>query len=119
MSLVWTYIKNLPIMYWIKLFLELMEAKTTRHTDRFDTTCHTLSPDILAEPTVDLQDLEAWREAPDMVEGDVSELAAPLRGDADAAEQRGQLVAAAFPQVEAGVGELPYTVDTVGTIGLS
>jgi len=81
------------------------------------TAVNTLSVALLDAPTVDVEELEAWCEVPDVVEADFSELATPAGGDADSAEDGGDLVAAALPEVEAAVGELPHAVDAVGALG--
>lgn len=54
-----------------------------------------------------------------MVEGGVCKITTPLGGDTDTEEGSGDNVAKLLPQCEAGVGQLPDTVDTVGTIRLS
>jgi len=58
-----------------------VEKQSACHTNRFKAAADTLSPDLLEAATVDVQQLEARREAPDMEEGSVSELAAPVGGD--------------------------------------
>lgn len=75
--------------------------------------------ETLANPAVDLEPLEAWSDVPDVVEGDVGKLTAPLCGDA-ATETQGQyFVAEVFPEVKAAVGQFPDAVNTVGTVRFS
>lgn len=54
-----------------------------------------------------------------MVEGGKSELASPLRRQADTTKNGSDLVTEAFPKIEAGVRQFPDTVDTVGTLRFS
>ena len=49
-----------------------------------------------------------------MIEGNISEFTAPFRSYTDPTEKRCDLVAKALPEVKAGVGEFPDTVNTVG-----
>jgi len=64
---------------------------------------HTQAVDLLQAAAVDLQALEARRHVPDMNEGDPGELAAPLGGDADAAQCGHKKVAEPLAKVEASV----------------
>jgi len=75
--------------------------------------------DFLADGAVELAVLEGGCDAPDVVEGDLGEGAAPLGGDTDTAQEGGDLVANANPQLEACVCELPHAVDGVGAFGLT
>lgn len=77
------------------------------------------SIETLANPAVDLEPLEAWSDVPDVVEGDVGKLTAPLCGDAATEAQGQQFVAEVFPEVKAGVGQFPDAVNTVGTVRLT
>jgi len=65
---------------------------------------------LLQTSAVELQDLEARRDVPDVDEADVSELTAPLGSDADAAEESVDHVAQVLPAVEALVGVGPHAV---------
>ena len=56
---------------------------------------------------------------PDMDEGYVGKLTAPFCRYTDTATECTELVADVEPEVEAGVGEFPHTVDTMGTVGFS
>lgn len=78
----------------------------------------TESVKFLHEPTIQLQDLEARSYVPDVNEGDVGELTAPLRGQADSAACRHDDVTDRFPQRETFVGELPHAVQTSDSLGL-
>jgi len=73
---------------------------------------------FLATSTVELEALEAGGDVPDVDEGDVGELAAPLSGDADAAAQGHDGVAQLLAAVEAGVGIAPHAVRGVDALGL-
>ena len=73
---------------------------------------------LLADSAVQLEDLEARRDDPHVVEGDHGELAAPLGGDADAAQQRADGVAQGLPAVEALVRVDPHAVVAVRGLGL-
>jgi len=73
---------------------------------------------LLAAAAVDLADLEAGRDVPDVEESNVSEIAAPLHGDADAVEEREQHVGDVLAQVEALVGAGPHAVHGVRALGL-
>ena len=75
--------------------------------------------ELLATAAVDLQNLEAGRDEPDVIHCYIGELYAPLHGDADTAEKGVELVAAVLAAVEAEVGVLPHAVDTVGSFRLS
>jgi len=55
---------------------------------------------LLETSAVELQDLEAGSDVPDMNEGDVRELTAPLGGDADTAQEGHDHVAEALAAVE-------------------
>jgi len=77
------------------------------------------SVQLLATTAVDLADLEAGRDVPDVDEGDLAELAAPLHGDADAVEECEQHVGDVSAHVEALVRALPHAVHGVRAFGLS
>jgi len=74
---------------------------------------------LLETSAVEFQDFEAWGDVPDVNEGDLSELAAPLSGNADAAAEGHDHVTQVLAAVEAFVGVGPHAVDGVGTLGLS
>ena len=76
------------------------------------------SVQFLATSAVELEDLEAWGDKPDVPESDVGELTTPLSGDADTAAEGHEHVADIFPAVEAFVGQLPHAVHGVGSFGL-
>ena len=73
---------------------------------------------LLAAAAVELEDLEARGDHPDVGEGDVSELTAPLHGDADAAAGGHDHVAEVLAAVEAFVRISPHAVHGVLTFGL-
>jgi len=75
------------------------------------------SVQFLETSAVEFQALEAGCDVPDVNEGDVGELAAPLSGDADAAAQGHDGVAKVLAAVEAGVGTAPHAVDGVDALG--
>ena len=96
-----------------------MEEQTAGFTERIQAAVDAHSVQLLAASAVDLQDLEARSDVPDVGEGDVCELAAPLQGDADAAEESVDHVAQVLPAVEALVGVGPHTVHGTDSFGLS
>jgi len=77
------------------------------------------SPELLQTSTVELQTFEAWRDAPDVTEGDVGKLAAPHSGDTDAAAYCHENVTVFLAAVEAFVGVAPHAVRGVVGLGLS
>jgi len=78
---------------------------------------HTVEP--LATSTVELKDLEAWCNKPDMNKGNVSKLTSPFTGKADTTTQGQDHVTKILAAVEAFVGVAPYTVHGVNTLRLS
>ena len=94
-------------------FLERGEKQTAGFTDRITAAVDAHSVDLLAASAVDLQDLEARSDVPDVVEGDLCELHSPLHGDADAAEESVDRVAQVLAAVEARVGVGPHAVHGV------
>ena len=64
-----------------------MEEQTAGLTAGVQTAVHTHAVHLLQAAAVDLHHLEARGDVPDVGEGDVGELTAPLRSDADATEQ--------------------------------
>jgi len=73
---------------------------------------------LLQASTVDLAHLEARRDVPDVDEGDLPELAAPLHGDADAVEEGEDHVGQVLAAVEAFVAAAPHAVHGVGALRL-
>jgi len=98
---------------------DIAEAMADRLAQRLDEALHAVAPELLQAAAVDHVGTHAWRHVPDVLEGDHGELAAPAGGQGDAAQERHQLVAAAFAAVEAGVGVPPHAVDGVGALGLA
>jgi len=76
------------------------------------------SVQLLETSAVELQHLEARSDHPDVAEGDVRELTAPLGSDADATEEGHDHVAEALAAVEAFVGVAPHAVHGLDTFGL-
>jgi len=74
---------------------------------------------LLETSAVELEDLEAGSDVPDVTEGYLGELAAPLSRNADSTAEGHQHVAAVFAAVEAFVGVGPHAVHGVGSLGLS
>ena len=96
-----------------------MENETAGFTERIQAAVDAHSVQLLAAPAVKLQDLEARSDVPDVAEGDVTELAAPLHGDADAAEESVDHVTQVLAAVEAFVGVGPHAVHGTDSFGLS
>lgn len=61
------------------------------------------SVEFLQTSTVELEDLEAWGDVPDVCEGNVGELAAPLSSNADTTAEGHDGVAQGLAAVEAFV----------------
>ena len=97
-------------------FLERVEEQTAGFTDRITAAVDAHSVDLLAASAVDLQDLEARSDVPDVVEGDLCELHSPLHGDADAAEESVDHIAQVLAAVEALVGVGPHAVHGVSAL---
>jgi len=77
------------------------------------------SVQLLATSAVELEDLEAWCDVPDVGEGNVGELTAPFCSNTDATAKGHDGVAKVLAAVEAFVGVAPHTVHGVGSFGLS
>ena len=90
-----------------------MEEQTAGFTDRIQAAVDAQSVHLLATSAVDLQDLEARSDVPDVPKGDLCELHSPLHGDADAAEESVDHVAEVLAAVEALVGVGPHAVNGV------
>ena len=87
-----------------------MEEQTTSFAEGIQAAVDAHSVHLLAASAVDLQDLEARSDVPDVDEGDLCELHSPLHGDADAAEESVDHVAQVLAAVEAPVGVGPHAV---------
>jgi len=96
-----------------------MEEHTAALAEWVETAVDAHAVQLLQAAAVELQDLEAGRDVPDVDEGDVGELAAPLHGQADTAEQGHDHVAQALAALEALVGVAPHAVNGVDALGLS
>jgi len=102
----------------LHLLLESLEENTTGLADGIHTTVDAHAVQLLETSAVELQDLEAGSDVPDVTEGDVGELTAPLGGDADTAEEGHQHVAEVLAAVEALVGVAPHAVHGVDSFRL-
>ena len=99
-------------------FLERGEEQAAGFTERIHAAVDAHSVKLLEASAVDLQDLEARSDVPDVVEGDLCELHSPLHGDADAAEESVDHVAQVLAEVEASVGVGPHTVERADSFRL-
>lgn len=75
--------------------------------------------DLLDQGHVHLDGTDQRGPVPDVVEGYLGEVAAPVDGDADSEQCAGNDVAEGLPEVEALVRALPHAVDTVGVVGFT
>jgi len=96
-----------------------VEEQTTRLAAGVEAAVHAQAVQLLQTSAVDLQHLEERRDVPDVDEGHLAQLGAPLHGDADTVEEREQPVDILLAQVEAHVGALPHAVQGVRAFGLS
>ena len=97
----------------------MVEHATARLHTGSETAVDTCGPHSLAESTVDLADLQAWGDAPDVTESDVGELASPLSGDTKSAAYRHDVVTKPLPAFVASSGTLIAEVNGVSAIYLS
>ena len=102
-----------------RLLFKSRKTETTRLKEGVETAVDTESVQLLADSAVQLEHLEARGDHPHVVEGDGGELAAPLGGDADSAQQRADGVAQTLPAVETLVRVDPHAVHGVGAIRLA
>merc|ERR1712241_415148 len=100
------------------LLLEGGEAQTDRLADGVQAAVDAHPVQLLAASAVELQALEAGGHVPDVDEGDVGEVAAPLHGDADAAAEGHDGVAQVLAAGEALVRVLSHAVHGVVAFGL-
>jgi len=103
----------------ILTFLEGVEELTASLTEWIQAAVDAHAVQFLETSAVELEDLEAGSDVPDVTEGDVGEFTAPLGSDADTTAQGHQHVAAVLAAVEAFVGVGPHTLHGVGALGLS
>jgi len=87
----------------LRLLLEIDEEVTAGFTERIKAAVDAHAVQFLATSAVELENLEAWCDVPDVCEGDVGELASPLGSDADAAAEGHDHVAEVLIAVEAFV----------------
>ena len=102
-----------------KLLFELVKDQSDRRANWIKTASNARVAQLLHATTVDIEPFKARCDTPDMDKGDVGKFTAPLSCDTHAATRGHDEVADFLPEVKAGVGEFPDTVDTVGTIRLS
>jgi len=76
------------------------------------------APDLLQTSTVELEDLEAGGDVPDVTESNFGELASPFGSHADSTAEGHEHVAAVLAAVEAFVGVGPHAIHGVGPLGL-
>lgn len=95
-----------------------MEEITAGLAARIQAAVHAHAVDLLNASAVELQHLEARGDVPDVDEGDTGKVAAPLHGDADAAEKSVDVVAETLAAVEALVGVAPHAVHGANSLGL-
>jgi len=95
-----------------------VEEQTARLAAGVEAAVHAQAVQLLQTSAVDLQHLEDRRDVPDVDEGHLTQLGAPLHGDADAIEEGEEPVGPLLAQVEAAVRALPHAVQGVGTLGL-
>jgi len=98
--------------------LEGLEAERHGLAPGVQAAVHQHAVQLLQAAAVELAHLEAGGHVPDVAEGDLGELAAPLGGDADAAAQRHDGVAHVLAAVEAFVGVAPHAVHGVDALRL-
>ena len=103
---------------YVTLLLKRLEDVSAWLAARLETTSGTRGADSLKHAAVDLEDTEHRSYKPHVTERDFGELATPLGGDADPAEERWDLVAESQPAREARVGQLPHAVDGADTLRL-
>ena len=94
---------------------EVTTGATARVTDGVNYDAIALLPGV----AVDGHGIESGCDVPDVAKGDAGEVAAPAHGYRDATKGRQDDVTERFPQVEAFVGVLPDTVDTVRVVGFT
>jgi len=98
--------------------LEGLEAEGHGLAPGVQEAVHTHAVQLLQAAAVELTHLEARGHVPDVAEGDLGELAAPLGGDADAAAQGHDGVAQRLAALEAFVGVAPHAGGGVDAGGL-
>ena len=94
---------------------DVAEEEAARFTDGSQTALDARAEELLCAAAVDHEDTEAWRDLPDMCEGDHGKLAAPAKSQRDAAQDGKHIVAASLATVEALVGVPPHAVGGVGS----
>ena len=100
------------------LLFERVEQEATWLAARLNTTPGARGAEPFEDAAVDLADAKHRCYKPHVKERDFGEVATPLGGDADPAEERWDLVAESQPAREARVGQLPHAVDGTDTLRL-
>lgn len=85
------------------LLLEIDEELTAALADGVQAAVDAHAVQLLQTAAVELEDLEAWGDVPDVAEGNLGKLAAPLSSHADSTAQGHEHVAAFLAAVEAFV----------------
>ena len=96
-----------------------MEDSTARLCTGNNAAVDTGCVDPLAEGAVDLADLQAWGDDPDVIESDVGEFTTPLGGDTNSTANREDVVAKPLPAFVASSGTLVTAVYGVSAIYLA
>ena len=97
----------------------MVETSSERLADRHDTAVDACRVHSLVQSAVDFADLQARRNDPDMAEGDVGELTAPLCCDTNSAANREDVVAEPLPARVTSGGTLVAAVNGVSAIYLT
>jgi len=95
-----------------------VEEQTARLAAGVEAAVHAQAIQLLAAAAVDLQDLEEGGDVPDVDEGHLTQLGAPLHGDAAAIEEGEDPVGPLLADVEPAVRAFPHAVQRVGPLGL-
>lgn len=113
------YVKRTNKLANVLALFKRMEQLTAALADWIQAAVDAHAVQLLKTSAVELEDLEAWGDVPDMAEGNLGELTAPLGGQTDSTAQGHDHVAAFLAAVEAFVGVGPDAVHGVGTLGFS
>ena len=103
----------------LSFFAEVMEAATARFEARNKHAVDARGVDSLAQAAVDLADLQAWRDDPDVPEGNVGELASPLSCYANRTAYRHDVVEESLPAFETSGSTLVAAVNGVSAFYLT
>ena len=97
----------------------MMEKSSICLAHRCKTTVDARGVHSLAQTAVDLADLQAWSDAPDMAESDVGEFTSPLGSDTNSTANCEDVVAKPLPAFIAASGTLIAEVNCVSAIYLA